>query len=47
MDIDYSHETLRLGRLSYREHYQRNPSDAELTEYIESFLNLGLAIIND
>jgi hypothetical protein len=45
MVIEYSDNTLRLGRESFRERYKRLPSDAELTEYINSFLKLGLALI--
>jgi hypothetical protein len=47
MDIKYSNETLRLGRLSFNERYKRYPDDTELSEYIDSFLKLGLAMIND
>jgi len=45
MDVEYSDNTLRLGRRSFRDRYKRLPSDAELTEYIDSFLKLGLALI--
>jgi hypothetical protein len=45
MDVEYSDKTLRLGRQSFHERYKRNPSDTELTEYIDSFLKLGLALI--
>ena len=45
MDVKYSDNTKRLGRQSFRKRYKRSPSDAELTEYIDSFLKLGLALI--
>ena len=45
MDVDYSKETLQLGRRSFRDWFQREPDDAELTEFIDSLLQLGLAMI--
>lgn len=45
MKIEYSDKTLRLGRQSFQERYKRMPSDAELAEYIETFLKLGMAMI--
>ena len=45
MTADYSQETLRLGRMSFQELYKRQPSDAELIEYIDTFLELGLALL--
>jgi len=45
MVIEYSDNTLRLGRQSFYERYKRLPTDAELTEYIDSFLELGLAVL--
>ena len=45
MNVEYSIETLRLGRLGFYEHYDRYPDEAELLEYIESLLKLGLALI--
>ncbi len=45
MDLEYSHTTLRLGRQSFRERYKHLPSDDELTEYVESLMKLGLALI--
>lgn len=45
MDVEYSDNTLRLGRQSFQKRYGRHASDAELTEYIDSFLKLGLALI--
>jgi hypothetical protein len=45
MDVEYSNETLRLGRQSFHQRYRRNPTDAELKGYIDALLNLGLAVL--
>jgi hypothetical protein len=42
---DFSAETMGLARKSFFGHYKRLPDDSELEAYIESLLNLGLAVL--
>jgi len=45
MNVEYSKETLELGRESFRNHFNREADPDELKEYIDAFLRLGLAVI--
>ena len=46
MDVTYSIETIRLARQSFHRRHNRYPSDEELTEYVDSLLKFGLAVIS-